>query len=258
MSRHLPLTSIENFRDFGGYETRHGRPLKRGVLFRSAHHHHATDEDLAHVARLGPSHIFDLRRLDERTREPCARWDPFTAEVVENDLGHEPDDAWWSKVRASPLTPQWFLDDAEVFYREAPFMERHIDLFRRYFAALAAGAGPVVVHCAAGKDRTGMICALTHHVLGVGREDIVADFLLTNREERIEPRALHLRDLFRREAQVELPLDAARVAVMVHEAHLHAAFAEMERRCGSLDGYLRDALGVDAAVVEALEARLLD
>ena len=258
MTRHIPLAGIENFRDFGNYPTLSGRRVKAGLLYRSAHHHHASDDDLAIVAEIGPAHIIDLRRKDERDREPSRRWDGFEADVIENDLGHAPGDPWFEKMRSSPLTPQWFHDDAAAFYRQTPFEERHIDLFSRYFRALAFTGGPIVVHCAAGKDRTGMICALTHHLLGVSDADMMADYLLTNNEGRIEARAAHLTDLVRREAGVELPPDGARVAVSVHEDYLRTALGEMERQCGSIDAYLSDVLGVDAGRRETLEARLLD
>jgi len=258
MTRHLPLQGIENFRDFGDYPTRHGRRLKKGLLYRSAHHHHATPEDLALVADIGPTHIIDLRRTLERQREPSARWADFEAEVIDNDLGHEPEDPWVVKMRTAPLTEEWFIEDAIQFYREAPFLERHIDLFSRYFRALATTGGPIIVHCAAGKDRTGMICALTHHVAGVDEEHIVADFLLTNDPHRTEVRAQRLQEMIERDLGRHVPMAAARAAVMVHEPCLRAALDEMTARCGSIDGYLEQRLGVDAQLREALEARLLD
>src|SRR6476659_1346663 len=52
MTRHIDFEGIENFRDFGGYDTSHGRPLKRGVLYRSANHAYATDADLQRMAEL--------------------------------------------------------------------------------------------------------------------------------------------------------------------------------------------------------------
>jgi protein-tyrosine phosphatase len=258
MPRHLPLTSIENFRDFGGYDTRHGRPLKAGVLFRSAAHHEASEEDLALVAEIGAVHIVDLRAPHEREREPSKRWGAFAAEVIESEITHERDTAGWNAFMNGPMTPEWFLEDGCQFYRETPFTPRHIDLYSRYFRALAQSGGPVIVHCAAGKDRTGILCALTHHVAGVSRDDIFADYLLTNLEERMDRRAALFRDLVRRESGREIPAEAARIAVMAHAPYLETAFAEMEGQYGSIDGYLRDALGVDDALVEALEARLLD
>jgi protein tyrosine/serine phosphatase len=67
-----------------------------------------------------------------------------------------------------------------------PFKPWYIDLFSRFFAALATTSGAVLVHCTAGKDRTGLIAALTHQVLGVHRDNIIADYLLTNRARSFE------------------------------------------------------------------------
>src|SRR5258708_4409051 len=98
MTRHIDFEGIENFRDFGGYETRFGRPMKRGVLYRSANHAYATDADLARMADLGLAAIIDLRRKFEREREPSKRWPGFGAAVIENDIlahhvaGDHPDD----------------------------------------------------------------------------------------------------------------------------------------------------------------------
>src|SRR5690606_26294450 len=65
-------------------------------------------------------------------------------------------------------------------YRELPFDLAHLDLFSRYFRALGEADGPVLIHCAAGKDRTGLLAALTHRLLGVHPDDMVEDYLLTN------------------------------------------------------------------------------
>jgi protein tyrosine/serine phosphatase len=258
MERHIRLEGVENFRDFGDYPTRDGRRVKRGVLYRSAHHHYATEADLEVISSLGVTRVIDLRRKDERDREPSRRWDSFAAEVIENDLGHAPGDPWFEKIKTAPLTPQWFHDDGVKFYRATPFEERHIDLFARYFQALAQAEGAVVVHCAAGKDRTGMICALTHHLLGVSEADMIEDFLLTNDEQRVSVRSQFLQGLVMREIDVYLPDDAARVAVGVHADYLANAFEAMTERYGSVDAYLEQVLGVDAALREALEARLLE
>src|SRR4029434_1253795 len=85
MTRHIDFEGIENFRDFGGYDTAHGRPLKRGLLYRSANHAYATEADLQRMRDLGVAAIIDLRRPDERSREPSKRWTDFGGEVVEHE-----------------------------------------------------------------------------------------------------------------------------------------------------------------------------
>jgi protein-tyrosine phosphatase len=256
MTRHIDFDGIENFRDFGGYDTAAGRPVKRGVLYRSANHAYATEADLARMAELGLAAIVDLRRTEERAREPSKRWPGFGAAVVENDiLSDHPD--WAQSMKGVEVDAQWFLDDGMGYYRRAPFEPRHIDLYSRYFRTLAAADGAIVVHCAAGKDRTGLICALTHHLLGVHPDDIMADYLLTNDESRIARKMNVLGPWLRDTVGKTVDEAGLRVAVSVNAAYLETAFAVIREAHGSLDGYLGEVLGVDAALRERLQARLL-
>jgi protein tyrosine/serine phosphatase len=143
------------------------------------------------------------------------------------------------------------------YYRQAPFQRRHIDLYQRYFRALAATDGPILVHCAAGKDRTGIICALTHHMAGVHDDDIVADYLLTNDPERLEKRLPMIRDVIR-DATGRVADDAALMTAMRVEAeYLEEAFAVMREQAGSLDGYLDDVLELNADLRGRIHDRLL-
>jgi len=256
MTRHIDFDGIENFRDFGGYDTALGRPVKRGLLYRSANHAYATDADLARMADLGLAAIVDLRRTEERTREPSKRWPGFGAAVVENDILSDHAD-WAQSMKDVEVNAQWFLDDGMGYYRRAPFEPRHIDLYSRYFRMLADADGAIVVHCVAGKDRTGLICALTHHVLGVHPDDIMADYLLTNDESRIARKINFLGPWLRDTVGKTVDEAGLRVAVSVNAAYLETALSVIREAHGSLDGYLSEALGVDAALRERLQARLL-
>jgi protein-tyrosine phosphatase len=181
--RILALEGVSNFRDYGGYPTADGRRIKTGKLYRSAHHGHATDADLEAIAALGIDVVVDLRRKGEREKDPSRRHASFAGAVIDNDLGDRgqgDEDPWQAFLRGSDLSPESFRDYLAAYYRNAPFEPRYIDLYSRYFQALAQTDGAVLIHCAAGKDRTGILAALTHHVLGVPRDDILADFLLTN------------------------------------------------------------------------------
>ena len=256
MTRHLDFDGIHNFRDFGGYATASGRRLKAGRLYRSANHHRATETDLERLRALGLAVIVDLRQPDERQREPSRRWEGFTCQVVENDLSEAHPD-FVAQVRTSDLSPAWFYAHSTDFYERAPYEPRHVDLFRRYFHALAESDGAVLVHCAAGKDRTGLICALTHHLAGVCRDDMVEDYLLTNDEARMAAKMEFLGPFFDRLVGRRPSDEALRVAVGVHADYLDRAFAAIEARDGSLDGYLERTLGLDAPLRERLRERLL-
>jgi len=116
----------------------------------------------------------------------------------------------------------------------------------------------VLIHCAAGKDRTGILAALTHHLAGVPDEHVVEDFLLTNNPERLAQRLPTVMQMMT-EATGRAPSEGAvMVAMSVEAGYLERAFKAITARYGSIDNYLEQALGVDATLRERLEARLLD
>jgi protein tyrosine/serine phosphatase len=132
-----------------------------------------------------------------------------------------------------------------------------IAALRGYFRALAATDGPSLIHCAAGKDRTGVAVALFHTALGVHRDDIMADYLLTNVSGRSEQRVAAAMAAIRTLYGERLDEDAAHALVSAAPDYLEAAFAGIERGHGSVEAYLRDVLGVDAAWHEAAARRLI-
>ena len=251
----MAFDGIDNFRDFGDYPVGERR-LKAGVLYRSGHPARASEADLARLADLGLAVIVDLRRANERERDP-ARWSDFAAQVIENDLGQESLDEWSDFIARSDLTEASFRDYMLDYYRKAPFQRRHIDLYARYFRALAEADGPVLVHCAAGKDRTGILCALTHHVAGVSEDDIFDDYLLTNEPERLAARLPMIREVIQTTTG-KVASDAALMTAMRVEAeYLAQALGAMRAAHGSIDGYLDRALGLDDILRERIHARLL-
>jgi protein tyrosine/serine phosphatase len=256
MNRILELQGVPNFRDYGGYATACGRGLKARRLYRSGNHHRATDADLQAMEALGLAVIVDLRRRAERDREPSRRWPGFEAVVIENDIG-DVGKPWEEELTGADPTVEFFRETSRGWYQRNPFEPRLIELYTRYFAALAETDGAVLVHCAAGKDRTGLLVALTHHLAGVHRDDLVEDFLLTNQVVLDSPQAPLVGALITRHTGRVPSDEALRTAMGVHAADLEASFQVMEARYGSLDGYLEQALGVDASKREAIAARCL-
>jgi protein-tyrosine phosphatase len=258
MTRHIRLEAVENFRDYGDYATAAGKRLRAGRLYRSASHSRATDADLAAIEALDLAVVVDLRRPGERERDPSRRPAGFKGRVIQNDQGEAAgDDPWWNFVRSCDLSEGAFRGYLLNYYREAPFVARHVDLFSRYFQALADADGPVLIHCAAGKDRTGVLAALTHHLAGVHADDALEDYLLTNNPERIAARAPMVAELIAAETG-RTPTDAAiRAAIGVEAEYLAEAFRAIDAEHGSADAYLERVLGVDGALKQKLEAALL-
>ena len=258
MTRRVALEGVDNFRDFGDYATASGGRLRRRRLYRSATHGRATDADLARIAALDIAVIVDLRRATEQARDPSRRPEGFCGTVITSPTAVNVEDGWINHIQGSNLSADAFRDYMVTYYRDAPFDPRHIDLFARYFKALAETDGPVLIHCAAGKDRTGILAALTHHLVGVHPDDALADYLLTNDPDRIERRLQVVTETIAGFAGKAPSEAAVRVAMAVEAHYLATAFGEIKNRFGGLDGYLDRALGVDAPQRRAIEARLIE
>jgi len=255
--RIVRLEGVGNFRDFGGYATASGRRVRRGRLYRSAHHAQATDADLEAIAALELAAIVDLRRGEERERMPSRRHERFAGLVIENPTNEATSDPWIEFIKGSDASADAFRGYLMDYMRAAPFEARHVDLFSRYFRALADIDGPILIHCAAGKDRTGLLAALTHRLVGVGEDDIFEDYLLTNTAARIEERMHLVADVIAEHTGRTPTDEAVRTAMAVEAAYLKAAFEAIEATHGDIVAYLEDVLGVDADARASIEARLL-
>ena len=256
-TRILAFEGVDNFRDYGDYATAAGARIQKGRLYRSAHQARATDADLEALAALDVAVIVDLRRKGERLRDPSRRPAGFAGMVIDNDLGDTAEDPWQVFVKNSDLSVEAFRGYLMNYYWVAPHDERHIDLYGRYFRALAEAKGPVLIHCAAGKDRTGILAALTHHLVGVHDDDIMDDYLLTNTAARLEERAPLVAQMMAEQSGRTPTLEAVRTALGVDAAYLDQAFKAIRAQHGSVDAYLEKALGVDAKVREGVETRLV-
>lgn len=248
--------ALDNFRDYGDYASGAGRRIARGRLFRSAHHARASQADLARLGDLGIGTVVDLRRPGERRDQPSRRpvnWAGAVVESAHDDGGEAPHITF---LKTSDLT----IDAGRRFmtetYRGLPFEPAHLDLFARYFRALGEGQGAVLIHCAAGKDRTGLLAALTHHLLGVHRDDMVADYLLTNTAVDLQARA----PAIARQLETMTGRPAAHDAVVaflgVEPVYLETALAEIAARHGSVDAYLEQALKIDSRLRDRIGERL--
>ncbi|MDE2486852.1 MAG: tyrosine-protein phosphatase [Alphaproteobacteria bacterium] len=257
MTRRLALEGIENFRDFGGYAGRGAQRLKTGRLYRSGHHARASDADLEALKGLGIAVVVDLRRPDERVRDPSRRWDGFGAEIIDSDAEQERTVEWLEFLKSSDLTVSAFRDYMLDYYRAAPLDPRYLDLYGRYFRSVADSDGAILVHCAAGKDRTGVVCALTHHLAGVHDDDIVHDYLLTNDPARIEARSSAVGELIFETTGRRASDEAVRYAIGVHADFLAAAFAAIRAQFGSIDAYLEQGLGLGPDLRRRLHDQLL-
>ncbi len=255
--RHIPLQGAENFRDLGGYATRDGRTVRFGLLFRSDDLSGLTDDDLETLGHLHLRTIFNLRS----DREGGAR--------AYRLPGASPPRVVHLPVDVEPLFPgllRRLILRGDVGPFE--FSRRHIEAnvayvldFRDEFGALLRtlaepGTLPALVHCTKGKDRTGFAAALVLFALGVPRDTVFEDYLLTNRytaaSRRRTVRLVRLASLFRVGEEEIRPLVEAR------PEYLQAALETIDEHYGSVEAYLREGLGLGDARLERLRAAVLE
>jgi protein-tyrosine phosphatase len=250
---------IVNFRDFGGVRGADGRRVREGRLYRAGHQAGATDADLERLATLRLAMLVDLRRPAERLRDPARRPAGFDAEVLEHMGPVENAVAPHLAFLAEPdATTERVTRQMKVGYRGYPFDPHYVRLYRDYFARLAELDGPVLVHCHAGKDRTGVLCALTLHVLGADRDDIYEDYLATNRQNRADARLAEMADQFEQTHGQRPSEEFLRHLMGVQREYLDAAYDSIESEHGEVDAYLEAVLAVDEARRAAIRARLLE
>ncbi|MFE7854904.1 tyrosine-protein phosphatase [Streptomyces sp. NPDC057403] len=265
MTQQIPSTEpelarVRNFRDVGGLPTTDGRRVRHGVLFRSGHLAHATEEDAAFLASLGLHTIFDFRNAaDQKLEGPDVELPGVRN--VNLPLSDPADGAgFWKMVRDGEIEQlREVLGDGKaadrmiVSYRTI-ITERTAE-HTRVLRSLAEDSVPALMHCAAGKDRAGLSIAVTLLALGVEREAIVADYLESNAKHRrykvyrsgsssagYSPEVMELLS----------PLFEARAE------YLAAAFETIEETWGGVEAYLEQGLGVTPEIRERLRGRLLD
>jgi protein tyrosine/serine phosphatase len=256
--RVLDLEGVHNFRDYGGYSVAGGGRLRNGLLWRSGQHYGASDADMAKIGSLALETVIDLRGNSERANCPSPRPAGCRADVRFYD-GETAGLAPHLAAADGVLDAEGARNAMLWLYEDIAFRPSLTSILRDLFSVALPRDGASLVHCHAGKDRTGIAVALVHHVAGVHRDDIFADYLLTNvvgnNEKRIADAVAGQADsgTFQR-----LPEAAIRVLMNVDAAFLDAALRAIADKYGSIDHFLDEVLDLNAAAREQLRERLIE
>lgn len=256
--RQLALEGGCNFRDIGGYTAAGGRTVQWGKVYRTGVLSYFTAADNEKLTTLGVRAICDLRRAEEREREPT-RWPDAAAAALSWADGHDMPTVR-SFAAQRPGTAAGMHDAMIDLYRALPlWMAPRIHGF---LECIARERLPVVVHCAAGKDRTGVAVAVLLGALGVAAPTIIEDYLLTNDAGNFEQFIHSRRDSHLGLADAHQPLlsmapDIRKVLFSADAQFLHAALQQIDTVHGGLNTYLLDVVKVDAATLDQVRETLL-
>lgn len=262
MKRHLDIPGLINFRDLGDYPavdlSGQRRRVRNGELYRAGHFHDTGTAALDTLASLGIRQLFDFRTARERQKKPSKL--ALNPEPVMHWLELDPGSGNTFRAMAKPASGvSLSADDMKAMMAAVnrSLVLDHADVYRQFLASLVENPVCSVMHCASGKDRTGIAAALLLATLGVDRETILADYLLTNQCLDVQHHVARAMADFGE--QQPLALDAGALAAMygVHPEYLSAALDAIDREYGGMDDYLEAKLGITPAGRKHLQQHYL-
>lgn len=259
----LPLEGSRNFRDLGSYPTMDGKKVKSGRVFRSDALAKLTDKDYETLASLNIRTVCDFRMQSERDREPT-KWKGTAPEFLLLDIGGAPGTPKGQDPSAVFLKP--LLEGKATPEQMAQMMQANmVDMaynggsqIGTMLRRLISSGDPLLFHCTAGKDRTGLATAFLLTLLGVKKEIIEADYLLINKLMPPDQTAPAMAK--RLEAMVGAPMSPELVKPLLGTRieWLRAAFSGIDQKSRSFDQYRREVLGLSDEDVAVLKLRLLE
>lgn len=253
MERIIALEGGRNFRDLGGYETQDGRRVKWRMLFRSGSMARLTPADYETLAAFSIKQICDFRTTSEQTAEL-------------NQWSRDAKIAYWARdyemsfgelrtiLASGDLTIEKAQQGMIAGYRTLPFEQA--PAFKVLFQNLANHVSPIVFNCSVGKDRAGTAAALVLSALGVPRQTVIEDYLLTNQ-------ILDINALLAQRPDPNTPMtrngmDIAAAILHTDERYLSAALDAVEAQHGSVEAYLEDVLDLSPENLAAMRAHFLE
>ncbi len=251
--RRLGFEGVQNFRDLGGYRVAGGGHTRWGRLFRADSLHKLTAADQRAFDQLGLRVVVDLRGDRERATHPnpiaFAVQVPITGRPpATDDRTPDASDRERAELAASA--------DGERVLRDlyVGMLEHSPALFHRIFSSFAGRHGlPAVFHCHAGKDRTGVVAALTLLALGVSEADVLEDYVLTRRYWGPE----NQKDSFANMLDLGMSPEAAAGVLGAPRWAMEDMLTELDARYGGAETYLTGSVGLYAAELDALRNALV-
>lgn len=237
--RLLPLQGGQNFRDLGGYRTANGRTVRWGMLYRSGSMHFLTPTDYAYLDKIGIRTVCDFRDTRERSTEPVA-WPAGKApRVLSDDYAMNSGGIGKTAPGRTPTAEDARATMAALY---PELLTQFNSQYRRMFEELLAGRAPLAFNCTAGKDRTGVAAALLLTALGVPRQTVIDDYLLTNRY--FDPKKVVRTDDQASSQWRKLPPEVLKAYMAADRTYIEAVFRTMDQHRAGVYGYLREELGL--------------
>ncbi|WP_048627261.1 tyrosine/lipid phosphatase LipA [Listeria ivanovii] len=252
----IKLEGAVNVRDLGGYKTTDGLIIKPHKLIRSAELVTLSDSDKKKLVNTyNLSHIVDFRTNSEVEAKP----DPtmtnvdYTHDSVMKDNGTSTSTQDLTASLATMDNPETFLIEAnKSFITDDTSIQAYKDFFN---VLLSNQDGSVLWHCTAGKDRAGFGTALVLSALGVEKETVIDDYMLSNKYRAAENKKAIAAIAAKTDNQKVV--DGMTAVMEVRESYINAAFDEIDSKYGSMDNFFKDKLELTEVKQEQLKKMYL-
>jgi protein-tyrosine phosphatase len=270
--RTLPIDGMNNFRDMGGYSTKDGHTVKWGKLYRSDHLWNATKKGIKYLKGLKLSTIIDYRSDDEIDKYPNAYLSDDVKTYILDPNAHAAElSAQFSSSKQDEdknlikkITEQKnkgvLQSQYDIIlkqYKNFVYHEESKEIFSKMLEIAASeDASPLLQHCRGGKDRTGFGVLLILGVLGVPRDQLIYDYMLTE-ENRIERNKVKM-DGYRKLTNDQGVLDYLYSLIDTKEDFIVTSIDEIERNYGSIEHYVLTELNVSKETIEQIKRNYLD
>ncbi|MDC0711203.1 tyrosine-protein phosphatase [Stigmatella sp. ncwal1] len=252
-----PFQRLSNFRDVGGRKTADGRTFRTGVLFRSDELSRLNAGDLVKLQGLGIKLICDLRAPREsqkrRLRLPAASIRVVNVPLHEQAT-HDGNRRKLLGFLFGKTGGERFREFSSAYYHHLAFDQTA--RIREVITLLSGEQSlPALIHCTAGKDRTGFVAALIQLLVGVPVEGVMEDYLRTN--DFFGPRLEKFIQVMRIMTLFQVSPERMRLIAGAHPEFLNEVLSTLMARYGSVESYLREACGIDQDTLQRLKERLL-
>ena len=257
--RYIKFEDVPNFRDIGGYPTTDGKQVKWGQVYRSGRLAKLTDNDLQMMTTLGVKLVCDLRGVDETQRSPDRLPEEGITYLATPVTSADSDASMMERLKVLIFQrhklSQTFADVMEQAYTRV-MIEENTAVIRTILERLADQDNlPTVIHCTAGKDRTGITVGLLLLLLGVDKETVLADYSLSNHfYHQIER---HTDGLVKQLRVFGITSDDLFPLIIADVHRMRRTIDVVISRYGSVETYMRERVGLSDETIDSLKQNLL-
>jgi protein-tyrosine phosphatase len=254
-ARLVMLEGCRNFRDIGGYATADGRRVRTERIYRSGVLAYLTEADKTTLSKIGIRTVCDLRDAPERDREPSC-WRPESVRWITVESHHKQPDVGVYQTS----DPEEIRTMVRAYYRDLPRMLE--PTIADVFPVLAANAEPLLIHCSMGKDRTGILVSLLLSILGVSRQDVLADYALSDHAFVPEMEGTGAHPVWQgvtlnSRVMKGFPREVIRPLMGSSPEYLGAALSAIEEQFGSLEEFLTRRANVSSVMVSRIREQMI-